>query len=104
MSSADDVIATLEQAKQKLRAAKRKGLQGASVLSKSQASVGHALGRSGVGSPLLAEMRAKEKAVVEQVMRIDLLIDRVDQAIAQTRSAGKSGAARSNPDAPRRPA
>jgi hypothetical protein len=93
MASADDVIATLQAAKRKLTEGKNKGLQGATLLGHARNSVSHALGRAGVGSPLLAEIAAKERALVEQLMRTDALVQRVDQAIAQARNAAGGGGA-----------
>lgn len=90
MATADEVIAALQQARQKLTEAKSRGLQGASIFGKAHSSVGHVLGRAGAGSPLLAEMRLKEKAMVEEVMKFDVLIARVDAAIAQARTASTS--------------
>lgn len=101
MASADEVIAALQQARQKLTEAKSRGLQAASIFGKAHSTVGHVLGRAGAGSPLLAEMRLKEKALVEEVMRLDGLVTRVDAAIAQARSASTSGSTRGGTALPR---
>jgi hypothetical protein len=101
VATGDDVIAVLEQARQKLVAAKSQGLRAASIFGRAHSSVGHVVGRSGAGSPLLSDMKSKEKGLVEQVMTIDALIGRIDKAIAQAKSAtttagagGPSGARR----------
>lgn len=92
MSSADDVIVRLREAKEKLVAAKSRGLHAASIVARAKDSVGHALGRAGIGSSLLAQMATKEKTVVAQIMGIDALIKSVDVAIQQTRNVGQPGA------------
>jgi hypothetical protein len=102
MATADEVVTALEQAKQKLADAKSKGLQGASMLGKVQTSVSHTLGRSGAASPLLSQLRAKEKAIVEQVMRLDELSARLDRAIAEARSAPVTGVRGRPTEPPRR--
>lgn len=89
--SMDDVVAALGEAKKKLTEAKRIGLQGASILATETGSVTHALGRASAGSPLVASMDAKRKALLEQVMSIDALTQRIDTAIAQARSVARSG-------------
>jgi hypothetical protein len=90
MGSVDDIVAALEQAKRKLADGKRKGLDAATVLSRAQNAVSHTLGRTGFGNPVLAEMAAKQRALVEQIMRTDALIARVDQTIAEARNLGSS--------------
>jgi hypothetical protein len=87
----DDVVATLEQAKRKLAEAKAMGLRGASVLAKARDLTAHVLGHAGRNSPLLAQMTVKHKAVLDQVMSIDALSQRIDQAIAQARAIGDAG-------------
>jgi hypothetical protein len=89
--STDNVIARLKEAKQNLTTAKSKGLQAATIVARARAAVGQALGRN--GGRLLAEISAKEKAVVAQVMGIDALIKSVDEAIAQARAVGEAVAA-----------
>jgi len=90
MSTADEVIAALEQAKAKLADAKSKGLQGVTMYGKASHSVGHVLGRAGAGSPLLAQLRAKEKEMVQSIMAIDALSARIDKAIGQAKAAAGS--------------
>jgi hypothetical protein len=92
----DDVVRTLEQAKRKLAEAKATGLRGASVLAKARDLTAHVLGHAGRNSPLVAQMTVKHKAVLDQVMSIDALSQRIDQAIAQARSIGDTGNAASD--------
>lgn len=87
----DGVVAALEEAKKKLIQAKATGLQGVSLLANQTSSVTHALGRASGNSELVRSMDAKRKALLAQVMSIDVLTHRIDQAIAQARSAGETG-------------
>jgi hypothetical protein len=94
MASADDVIAALEQAKRKLLDGKTVAYRAASLLGKTTRAVGHTLGRTGVGSPLLSSLDAQEKALVKEIAQTDTVIKSIDEAIAQVRHAtGKGGAA-----------
>jgi hypothetical protein len=92
----DDVITALNHAKKKLTEAKTTGLQGAAVLARARDSVSYALGSTGRNSPLLAAMTTKHRTLVAQVMTIDALSQRIDQAIAQARSIGDTGNAASD--------
>lgn len=91
--SADDVIANLEAAKQKLSKAKTDGLNVAAMLGRARGSVGHALGRSGASSPLISQIDAKQKALHAKVMAIDALTTRIDVAIQQARAVGDAASA-----------
>jgi len=91
VSDLDGIIAGLEQAKLKLVDARSKGLRACEMLGRATQTVGHTLGRAGSGSPLLAQMRGKEKSILAQVMALNALIARVDAAIAETRGAAGGG-------------
>lgn len=92
--SADDVVSGLQQAKEHLKKAKSDGLQVASIMATARDSVGDTLGRAGLGSPLVAEMHARQQAMLAKVMAIDAFLTRIDAAIARARDVG-GGAAES---------
>jgi len=89
--SADEIIASLQQAKGKLAKAKGDGLKAVSIVAQARDSVTHALGRASVNSRLVAEMTAKQKALLAKVMSIDALVTRIDTAIQQAQSIGDAG-------------
>jgi hypothetical protein len=89
--SVEDVITSLEQAKQKLTAAKRNGLAAVQTIGKARELVGAALGRGARQSPLIVRMAAKERNALAQVRRIDDLIARVEASIARAREVGRGG-------------
>jgi Family of unknown function (DUF6244) len=98
--SADDVIANLEAAKQKLIKAKADGLNVAAMIGRAKGSVSHALGRSGARSPLISQIDAKQKVLVAKVMAIDALTDRIDVAIQQARQVGEAVSGDAGGEAP----
>jgi len=89
--SVDDTISNLEAASEKLKKAKTDGLNVIGTITQARNSVSHALGRSGSRSPLLAEIAAKEKALLTKIMAIDTLTARIDAAIQQARNIGDTG-------------
>jgi len=86
--SADEIMANLEAAKEKLNRAKADGMNVVASVAQARSSVSHALGRAGSRSPLIAQMAAKEKALLAKIMAIDALVVRIDRAIQRARDVG----------------